>query len=175
MRGKTFGSFVVAGLVGAAALEGAHQLLVAFRGSSAPRLDLLGEDMVRRLYRSAGERPPSHDRLRAIAFAGSMLLDGTLLGMVTRGNPRAPWLRGVGLGALMALTANRFPRLLGARSSTARRVRSAPLATLALYALGGMVAAAVTRTAARRGDDRVLYEAKRKAMEVVRAAEHAVH
>lgn len=177
MRGKTIGTFLGAGLVGSAVLEAASSLLRAL-APVAPRLDLLGEDTVSRLYRAAGARPPPLERRRHLAFAGSLLVDGALLGLVTRGNPRMPWARGLSIGGLMALAATRLPPLLGVARGTSRSSRAprgTPWLTLGLYAIGGLAAAMVTRALARRGDRRVLNEAKQRAINVVRASERAVN
>lgn len=133
-----------AGLVGALALTGAHQVGRHF-SKNAPRMDVLGERALVRLFEAAGLRAP-RGRTRTLAtFAGDVLSNAGFYAALLAGRPRHPWLREILGGAAAGLGALALPPLLGLGRAPRATRRSNRLMTVAWYLLGGLASAAVYR------------------------------
>jgi hypothetical protein len=136
---------LAAGAAGAAALTAAHQLGRAAL-ADPPRMDVLG----RRALRAAGVRLRGRELQRA-ALAGDLLANTLYYALAVSGRSRRPARRGLLFGAAAGLGGVFLPGVLGLGSRPSRRRASTAMATLAWYALGGLVAGAAARRL-RRAD-----------------------
>jgi hypothetical protein len=132
---------LVTGLSGAAALTLTHEI-VRQLVPSAPRMDKLGMDALSRGLRAFGVSPPRGEQLRGITLAGD-LASNALFYALARGKGRQSWLRGAGLGLAAGLGAVLLPGLLGLPRRHAARTLQTQVMTVALYAAGGLVSAAM--------------------------------
>lgn len=149
---------LVTGLSGAAALTLTHEI-VRQLVPSAPRMDRLGMDALSGGLRALGVSPPRGKRLRGITMAGD-IASNALFYALARGKGHQSWLRGAGLGLAAGLGAVVLPGLLGLPRRHASRTLQTKAMTVALYAAGGLVAAAMAsfldRDAPARGEPRQL-------------------
>jgi hypothetical protein len=147
------GRALASGLAGAATVnvlnETARRLLPA-----APRLDLLGERGLSRLFRTVGARPPRGRALYASALAADVLANTLYYALVEAGrNPRRGW-RGALLGSAAGVGAVLLPPRMGlGKGPTARTATTQALSVL-WYLAGGLAAAGVARALMQGSPDR---------------------
>jgi hypothetical protein len=133
-----------AGLAGAAALTGIHQLARRIT-ADAPRMDVLGERAIVRGIRAAGGTPPGEPALSRWALAGDLLSNSAYYSIVASGDRAAMWTRGVTLGLAAGAGALVLPQRIGLGDAPRSDRAANQLMTLAWYLAGGLVAAAVGR------------------------------
>jgi hypothetical protein len=136
------------GVIGAAALSGAHEAL-RFNKWSAPRMNRVGERSLARLVRRAGKRPPRGAALYTAALASDLGLNGLTYGLALAGEPVRAWLRGLFSGAFMGVASVFLPALFGVKRPRQLRSWDGQAMAIGLYALGGLCAAACYSAMAR--------------------------
>lgn len=133
---------LASGLAGAAALTIAHQLLKE-NVDDAPRMDKLGRQALKHTLTKAGVTLPSRVGLRRYTFAGDIVANTLYYSLVGLA-PEASLATGVALGLTAGVGAVALPEPLGLNPAFAGKSDKTKLLTIGLYALGGMVAGAVT-------------------------------
>jgi hypothetical protein len=133
-----------AGLVGALSLTGIHEAGRRLH-SDAPRMDIVAERALVRLFRTIGLRPPRGKRLYAAALAGDLLSNAGFYTALLAGATRRPWTRSILGGTLAGVGALALPRMLGLARRRRVRYAATQAMTVGLYVLGGLAAAAVFR------------------------------
>ena len=131
---------LVGGLAGAVALTIAHEALRRFV-PEAPRMDVLGMRAVSKTMKKAGAQPPEDGALRAWAMVADVVSNSIYYSLAGAG--KDAWLRGSLLGAGAGAGAVLLPGPMGLGTDPSNRTNSTRAMTVALYLLGGVVAAAV--------------------------------
>jgi hypothetical protein len=131
------------GLAGAVTVTILHELTRKL-DSSAPRLDLLGENAAQKLAKKAGYEPPTGKSLYAGSLAGSILTN-TLTYSLAGMSGKKPFSMGTLLGAAMGWSAVKLPNKLGLSGQHSNGSSKRRWITMALYITGGLVASAISR------------------------------
>ena len=116
----------------------------------APRLDVVGERGIRKLWHWGGRSAPRQPTLFRSALTMDLVSNGAYYALVGWGSPRRPLLRGLALGAVAGLGAVWFTPAVGLGRRPVRRSARTALMTFAWYLAGGLVAGAVQRSLRRR-------------------------
>ena len=170
-----FGSFLGTGLAGAIAVTVAHQVTRELIPEVAPRADVLGRRAIAVAMSALGFEVPRGQALQGFAFAGDVLTNTALYGMIHSSNPgHRPWMRGVILGALAGMTVVAAPPRLGLGSAPTGRTPMTKALTVGLYVLGGLAAAGISSLISGRRRKSVLADARARADEVRRKPIEAV-
>lgn len=107
----------------------------------APRLDVLGLQLVAAAFNKLGIQPPRGPSMKVLALVGSLVSNSMFYGLVGLGKPRTAWLRGGALGLAMGLGVLTLPAALGVGERETGRTPMAKAGTLGWYVLGGILAA----------------------------------
>ena len=140
-----------AGLIGAATMTALHEGL-RHQLSRAPRLDQVGQRGVAKLSALVGQRPPKGEHLYQSSLAADLLANAVYYGAILRIGRRRPWLAGTVAGLLAGGGALALPQQLGlgfATQTQPAKNKTGAALTAGLYLVGGLVAAAVFRAAAK--------------------------
>ncbi|MDB4943339.1 MAG: hypothetical protein JWP97_2873 [Labilithrix sp.] len=135
---------LVTGAAGAAAVTLAHEILRQLV-PGAPRMDRLGMAGLSRVLDAVGVgfvKRPRGERLRGYTLVGDLLGNGLFYAALAKPSSH-PLLRGLGTGAMMGLGAVVLTPALGLPRRHRGRSLQTQMMTVALYAFGGLVAAAV--------------------------------
>lgn len=116
----------------------------------APRLNILGERVVKRACRMIGVSPPRGRNLYGAALAGDLLANSAYYTLVGAGHPRHPWMRGLLLGSAAGLGMVAAPPKLGLGRLPRGITRDTKAMTVAWYLAGGLAAAAAQRALEQR-------------------------
>jgi hypothetical protein len=108
---------------------------------AAPRLDILGLQLVTAAFKKLGIRPPSGLPAQALALLGSLASNSMFYGLVGLGGPETAWLRGGALGLAMGLGVLALPPAFGIGKRETSRTPTTKAGTLIWYILGGILAA----------------------------------
>ncbi len=136
MSGVRLGS----GLVGATSVAILNYAASRFL-PAAPRLDILGLQLVTAAFKKLGIRPPSGLPAQALALLGSLASNSMFYGLVGLGGPKTAWLRGGALGLAMGLGVLSLPPAFGIGKRETSRTPTTTAGTLIWYILGGILAA----------------------------------
>ncbi|MEZ4552815.1 MAG: hypothetical protein AB7L91_13125 [Dehalococcoidia bacterium] len=138
------------GMAGALALTAAHQAVNRLRGD-APRMDLLGSEVLAKLAAKAGVRVSPRGRgVRVVALVGDLLANGLFYSLA--GRTRHRWRGGLLLGSAAGAGAVLLPGPLGLTAAYATRTRVTSLTAFGLYFLGGVVAAGASHVFSAPGE-----------------------
>ncbi len=132
---------LLTGVSGAAAVTLAHEV-VRQVVPNAPRMDRLGMVALSRGLKKIGVTPPRGMRLRGYALLGD-LASNAVYYAPTAMSGRRPWLRWLVLGIVAGLGAVALAPAVGLPRRHRGLKRRTQGVTVALYAIGGLVAAAV--------------------------------
>lgn len=130
------------GLAGALLLTGMHQL-VRYLDKDAPRMDLLGEEVIKKSLKQAGVKPPEGKRLYYTTLAGDILANSLYYSLAGAGRTKNTWVRGINLGLAAGLGGILLPKPLGLNPVYSNKTTRTRLLTVAYYLLGGLASAAV--------------------------------
>lgn len=136
MSGVRLGS----GLVGATSVAILNYAASRFL-PAAPRLDILGLQLVTAAFKRLGIKPPSGLPAQALALVGSLASNSMFYGLVGLGRPKTAWFRGGALGLAMGLGVLALPPALGIGKRETSRTPTTKAGTLIWYILGGILAA----------------------------------
>ena len=126
------------GLVGATSVAALNYVASQFL-PGAPRLDVLGLQLVTAAFKKLGIQPPCGLPAKALALLGSLASNSMFYGLVGLGGPKTAWLRGGALGLAMGLAVLTLPPAFGIGK---RETGLTPKAgTLIWYILGCVIAA----------------------------------
>ena len=141
---------LVAGLAGAVTLTIAHQLLRKV-SSDAPRMDLMGEEALEKIGDKTNVHIPQ-DKKYGIAMAGDIISNTLYYSLAAIRNNKSTTARGGLLGVAAGIGGVLLPKQLGLTNSYSDRNMKTRLMTVAIYSLGGLVAARVARALAKPGN-----------------------
>ena len=132
-------SKALSGLAGAAMVTGLNYLGQQLT-SSAPQLDLLGRQAVRKTAGGLDAEQPSESTVQATALGGDLATNSMIYSLAGVGRAKNPILRGVLVGAAMgAVVVLLAPKLGFARRATGKGWQGKAMA-IGQYALGGATA-----------------------------------
>ncbi|MBD0368349.1 MAG: hypothetical protein ICV51_09305 [Flavisolibacter sp.] len=130
------------GLAGALALTLLHEVFRKI-DPKAPRMDLLGMNAISKTLRKAGISPPPRTKLFYITMAGDIISNALYYSMAIRGRKKMDIVRGLLLGSGAGLGALLLPKPLQLNKAYTNRTTKTKVLTIALYIIGGVVAASV--------------------------------
>lgn len=136
---------MAAGAVGAVALTTAHQFARIFT-ERAPRMDVVGGRAIERGVEAAGGEPPHGESLLRWALAGDLLANSAYYSLVAYGRDPHVWRRGAALGLAAGAGALVLPRRMGLGDPPRSTSPANQLMTVAWYLIGGLAAAAASRS-----------------------------
>jgi hypothetical protein len=140
---------VLSGLAGAAALTAVHETGRKIL-PDAPRMDIYARRIAARGMELAGVEPPGSNKMHALTLAGDVLTNGLFYALVMGMNPRKSMDRAVLGGLLAGIGGVVLPPVMGLGRQPSNRTHRTQLMTIAYYTLGGFVAAAIFKAAARK-------------------------
>lgn len=136
--------FLATGLAGSTALTGIHQALRHTKG--APRVDLLGEQAVRKI---AGNKSNlSHNQAYYSALAGDIVTNSLYYSIIAQS--KRPILTGVLLGAAAGAMAVFAPDILGLNKDYVRSDNRKMAMTAGYYTAAGLIAGVAAKLLQRR-------------------------
>jgi hypothetical protein len=134
---------LASGITGAIALTVVHETARRFI-PNAPRMDVLGMRAIARGMYKMDEQPPEEDKLFKYSIIGDILSNSVYYSLT--GTGRKAWWRGAALGALAGVGGVVLPGPLGLGTGPSGRTPQTKVMTVAWYLLGGLAAAALSRT-----------------------------
>lgn len=134
---------LLAGLAGAITTTLLHEL-IRKNVRNAPRLDLLGEEATAKTIKAAGVTPPAGDNLYWTSLVSDIVTNTFYYSMVGL-KKQSPVRAGIGLGVSAGVGAVQLPGKLGLAEEHTAGSQQKKLMTVALYAIGGLVAGTVMR------------------------------
>lgn len=136
------------GLAGALSVTILHELIRKF-DSSAPRLDLLGEQAASRLIEKTGHHAPEGKKLYFTGLAGD-ILSNTLYYSIAGTRMKSLFSTGGLLGLSAGVGALALPEKLNLNKVFAGGTTKKKLITVGLYLTGGLVASAVIKALTKK-------------------------
>lgn len=143
------GKSLLAGVAGATFLNVLHES-VRRVVPTAPRVDLLGREVIRRAFHKQGKKAPKGNKEYAITLAADMLSNALYYSLVGWGKGRSAWIRGLLLGLSAGLGAVKAPDYMKLPKKAVKRHQSTKLMTIGWYLLGGVVAGFVAQLLSKR-------------------------
>ncbi|HZG26321.1 MAG TPA: hypothetical protein VEZ17_17150 [Chitinophagaceae bacterium] len=137
-------SAIGGGIAGACALTLVHQVLKSI-DPDAPRMDLLGMEAVSLGLKKADRAIPSREKLYNATMAGDLLSNSLYYTLAGMGRKKSVLYRGAGLGLAAGIGGVLLPKPLGLHPEFSSRTPKTAVMTVALYLVGGLVAAGVSR------------------------------
>jgi hypothetical protein len=134
---RNWGTSLLAGIAGAAALTAVHQLARRVT-TSAPRMDVVGERAVVKTVEAFGGTPPPERSLYRIALAGDLLANSAYYSLIACGRDAAIWTRAITLGLAAGVGALVLPQRMGLGPAPRSWQRSNQAMTLAWYLIGAL-------------------------------------
>lgn len=129
------------GIAGAAIITLIHESLRQFL-PQAPRMERLGMQAIEKIHDKAGLPVPKNEKLLyGEAMAGDLLANTGYYSLT--GISKNPWLAGLATGLAAGIGAVTLPKPLGLDEENANRTPATTIMTIALYTVGGLVAAGV--------------------------------
>lgn len=133
---------LIAGFAGAAALNILHETMRKL-DSEAPRMDLVGEQAVRKSAEALHIEPPTGNKLYGVTLAGDVLTNATYFAAIGMGSKKYLLLRAVGAGVSAGFTALKAPKPLGLNEKHVANSEKREVLTVAYYVFGALVTAGV--------------------------------
>ena len=135
---------LTAGACGAVLLNAVHEGMRQIV-PEAPRVDLIGRQLVAQTFLALDEPPPPDSEEYALAMGGDLVSNALYYSLIGVGARRwAPW-RGLLLGAIGGWGAVKAPDYLDLPQEAVQRHPATKLMTVAWYTLGGLAAGVVAR------------------------------
>ena len=131
---------LIGGLAGAIALNVIHQVAKKI-DHNAPRVDLVGEEAIKKGLKYAGVEPPKGDNLFAAALAGDILSNALYYSVIGVGKDKHLLLRGVASGLSAGFGALTLTKPMGLSDAPITKTPQTKIMTVAWYLLGGVVTA----------------------------------
>lgn len=147
-------SSTLGGLAGACALTLLNESVKKI-DQDAPRLDLLGQNALAKLMKGKDIMPRTVKQVFPVA--GDLITNSLYYGMTQGKSPQDTFFRGAVLGLSAGVGAVVMPKQLGLEEAYTGRTTKTKLMTVALYFIGGLVAAAITNALE---DKKKLHEGK---------------
>lgn len=139
---------LIAGTAGALTLNLLHEGTRQFR-SDAPRVDLLGKQMMLRAFRRSHKKAPKGKNLYWSTLVVDLISNALYYSLIGWGKGKNAWVRGLLLGMSGGLGALRLPPLVKLSRRKVARRKTTRWMTLAWYTLGGIAAGGLGRWLSR--------------------------
>lgn len=136
-------SALAGGLAGTITVASLHEAMRRVT-PTAPRMDLLDMDLLRKGLTKMKKTVPGDDTLQRWAVGGELFCDTAYFSMAAAGGRKRVWLTGALLGLAAGISAVVLPKSMGLPES-GNKTMGTKLMTIGLYFLGGLAAAAVAR------------------------------
>lgn len=133
---------IIAGFAGAAALNILHETMRKL-DSDAPRLDLMGEEAVKKSAEAMNVEAPSGDKLYGVALAGDVLTNASYFAAIGMGSKKFMLVRAIGAGVSAGIAAVKAPKPMGLNEEHVANSEKREAMTIAYYVFGALVTAAV--------------------------------
>ena len=134
---------LLSGLAGSLVLTIVHEL--TRKGTNnAPRMDLMGEQAITKLFHKGNAEPPRGKRLYWTTMIADLLGNALFYSLAGIGkNKKGAWARGGALGLAAGIGALVLPKRLGLNEDFSSRTNKTKAMTTGYYLIGGLVAAAL--------------------------------
>lgn len=133
-------SNIAGGLAGAVALNILHES-VKRMDHDAPRIDLVGEEVLSKSLTSLGVDPPKGNNLFAATLAGDLLSNGLYYSLIGIGKKKNLLWRGAGYGLAAGIGALVLTKPMGLSDAPITKTQKTKVLTVAWYLFGGLVTA----------------------------------
>jgi ATP-dependent protease HslVU (ClpYQ) peptidase subunit len=133
---------LIAGFAGAMALNILHETMRKL-DNEAPRLDLVGEQVVRKSAEALSIDPPRGNKLYGVTMAGDIITNATYFAAIGMGGKKYMPLRAIGAGVSAGFTALKAPKPLGLNEKHVANTEKRKVLTVAYYVFGALVTAGV--------------------------------
>ncbi len=134
---------LASGITGALALTAIHETARRLV-PNAPRMDILGMRAIARGMYHFNEQPPEEKELFKYSMVGDIISNSLFYSLTGAG--RKAWWRGAALGLAAGVGGVLLPGPLGLGTEPSGRTPQTKVMTIAWYVLGGLAAAALSRT-----------------------------
>jgi hypothetical protein len=131
---------LIGGLAGAIALNIIHQVAKKI-DHDAPRVDLVGEEAVKKGLKYAGIEPPKGDNLFATALAGDLISNAVYYSAIGVGKDKNLLFRGIAYGLSAGIGALTLTKPMGLSDAPITKTPQTKVMTVAWYLLGGIATA----------------------------------
>ncbi len=133
---------LIAGFAGAAALNILHETVRKF-DPKAPRMDLVGEEAVKKSAKALHVEPPAGKSLYGITLAGDVLTNASYFAAIGMGGRKFMLLRAIGAGISAGIAAVKAPKPMGLNEKHVANSEKREVMTVAYYVFGAIVTAGV--------------------------------
>lgn len=140
---------LIAGFAGAAALNILHETVRKF-DPEAPRLDLLGEEAVKKSIQALDLPAPTGDKLYDVTLAGDLLSNTTYYSAIGMGEKKFLVLKALGAGLSAGIAALKLPETMGLNDTPAAGTNKRKIMTIGYYVFGALVTAGVLEMIGRK-------------------------
>lgn len=131
------------GVTGALTLTLIHEAARRYL-ADAPRMDVLGMRVIAKGMSQLTEQPPAEKDLFKYSLVGDIISNSLYFSLI--GTGRRAWWRGATLGLAAGVGGVLLPGPLGLGAEPSGRTPQTKVMTVAWYVLGGLAAAALSRT-----------------------------
>jgi hypothetical protein len=131
------------GVTGALTLTLVHEAARRWL-ADAPRMDVLGMRVIAKGMSQLREQPPAEKDLFKYSLVGDIISNSLYFSLI--GTGRRAWWRGATLGLAAGMGGVLLPGPLGLGAEPSGRTPQTKVMTVAWYVLGGLAAAALSRT-----------------------------
>lgn len=135
---------LIGGLAGAVALNILHETLKRF-DHEAPRVDLIGEEAIKKGFEAIEQEPPSGNTLYATTLAGDLISNAFYYSLIGFGKNKHIITRGIAYGAVAGIGALKLTAPLGLSDAPVTRTVKTQLLAVGYYTFGGLVASLVIK------------------------------
>jgi len=143
-------SALAGGLAGTITVASLHEAMRRVT-PTAPRMDLLDMDLLRKGLTKMHKNIPADDALQRWAVGGELFCDTAYFSMAAAGGRKRLWLTGALLGLAAGISAVVLPKSMGLPPEPSNKTLATKIMTIGLYFLGGLAAAAVTQLVENSG------------------------
>lgn len=140
---------IIAGFAGAAALNILHESMRKL-DSEAPRMDLVGEQIVKKSAKALDIKAPTGNKLYGVALAGDVLTNASYFAAIGMGGRKFILLRAIGAGISAGIAAVKAPKPMGLKEEYVANTEKREIMTIAYYVFGAVVTAGVLSMMAKK-------------------------
>jgi len=137
----TLTSRLVSGAIGAGVLTAIHQAAQRVR-DDAPRMDVVGMEVIERTLARAGATVPGREQLFYPTLAGDLIANGIYYSVVPAASARQTWTRALALGLIAGAGALLLPRYVASGDPPHSHGVANQVMTVAWYTAGAIATAA---------------------------------
>lgn len=137
------------GLAGAVAVTLIHESVKRLV-PQAPRMDLLGMEVISKGFDRTGHDKPGSKQLYNLALAGDIISNSLFYSLAGVGKDKNVWLRSSLLGLAAGISAVTLPGPLGLENRHTNKSVSTKIMTVGLYVAGALVTSAIIKLLERK-------------------------